>query len=145
MMPKHEEKDDISSLFSTLERVMTRKEIKEDGWLNCLISCMVSTVRKDLEDVITSDDCSFSMVVETQLARGSMDPRAAQMRFFSEMVLPAKMRASAAISGVPTVPEAIAVLTRCKTKSLMVPSLQELIDSRTLEDHNKFLACVTEW
>jgi len=66
------------------------------------------------------------------------------------------MRASSALNGysqcvkqilkpVSTMQEAASLLARCKTRSLMVPSLQELIDSRAPRDNNKFLACVTEW
>jgi len=73
MLPKLEEKDDIPSFLSTLERVMTRKGIEEDGLLDCLVSCMGGTVRKDLVYVITSNDCLYSMVVEALLARGGMD------------------------------------------------------------------------
>jgi len=77
MLPRLEEDDDIESFIATLERVMGRKGIEEDGWLDFLTFCMSGAVRKDMENVLTSDDCSYAVVVEALLARGGIDPRAA--------------------------------------------------------------------
>ena len=89
------------------------------------------------------------------LARGGMNPITAQEKFFHESGLPSTTRVSAAINSyaqcerqmlkdIEIKPEAVLMQARCKTRSVMVQSLLELIDMKAPKD-NEFLACVSEW
>ena len=156
VIPKMEDDKDFGCFVTTLEKVLVRREVSEDEWLDYLVARISGAARKSVEGVLTEDGCDYATVLKALLARGGMNPITAQEKFFHESGLLSTTRVSAAINSyaqcvrqmlkdIEIKPEAVLMLARCKTRSVMVQSLQELIDMKAPKDNNKFLACVSEW
>jgi len=135
VIPKMEDDEDVGCFVTTLEKVLVRRGISEDEWLDYLVARISGAARKSVEDVLTEDGCDYVTVLKALLARGGMNPITAQEKFFNESGLPSITRVSAVINSyaqcvrqmlkdIEIKPEAVLMLARCKTRFVIVQSLQ---------------------